>query len=826
LCAFFNILFSELFGWTAKISFKSMKQILKYFLFLFYIILSLPSMGQQLSVYNITDLSPIPNVAIFNLDQTISVLSNEKGMADISAFQSADTLFFQHTGYFTQIIAIQSLPAMDYKVGLAARTIQLDQIVISANKWEQNREEIPNKITVIPASEIAFENPQTSADLLGLSNEVFIQKSQLGGGSPMIRGFSANSILLVNDGVRMNNAIYRSGNLQNVVMIDPNIIEDSEVIFGPGSVIYGSDALGGVMDFHSKKVRLGSGEKTAISGNAFARYSSANNERTGHVDFNFGKKNWGFLTSISYSMFDDLRQGSKGLSDFDRDYYAERISGQDSMIRNDNVNMQIQSAYNQVNVLQKFFVKLSDHVDISYNFQFTTSSDIPRYDRLAEYSGDDLKYARWYYGPQQWMMNAVKLDLHGYKKWFDNAKILLAWQNVEESRNDRKFANNLLRSRTEKVNVLSLNVDFDKKFNEKTSLFYGAEGVYNYVNSSGISEDITNGQTAPVASRYPDGGTNYSTAAAYASLKSNLSEKMTLQAGLRYSYVFMDAQFTDTSFYDFPYSEIKLNTGALNGSLGMVYRTASQWQINANLSSGFRAPNLDDIAKVFDSEPGNVIVPNADLKPEYAYNIDVGFIKNIGENIELDFTAFYTYLVDAMVRRDFTFNGQDSIMYDGEMSKVQALVNTGEAQIYGATASFFADINEHFSFKTTYTYMKGEDGDGFPVRHVPPSFGSTSLIYTARKLKLEAYASYNGEISYENLTPTEKEKPQMYAKDENGNPYSPSWFTLNFKGSFQINEMFQVNAGLENILDKRYRPYSSGISAPGINLILALRVKF
>jgi hemoglobin/transferrin/lactoferrin receptor protein len=477
-------------------------------------------------------------------------------------------------------------------------------------------------------------------------------------------------------------------------------------------------------------------------------------------------------------------------------------------------------------VLQKFFVKLNDRVDIGYNFQFTTSTDIPRYDRLAEYKGDELAYAEWYYGPQQWMMNALRIDLHDYHNWFDNARVQMAWQKSEESRNDRKFGNDDLRTRTDNIDVFSLNADFDKELSTKISLYYGAEGVYNKVNSSGESRDIVTGDISPASTRYPDGGTNYSTAAAYASLKSNFSKKFTLLAGLRYSYVFMDASFIDTTFYDFPYNEIKLNTGALNGSLGLVYRSATQWQVNTNFSSGFRAPNLDDIAKIFDSEPGNVIVPNADLKPEYAYNLDAGFVKKFGENIEVDFTAFYTFLIDAMVRRDFTFNGQDSIIYDGELSKVQALVNTGEAQIYGATATFFADFNKHFSFKTTYTYMKGEDGDGFPVRHVPPSFGSSSLFYNARKLKLEAYANYNGQISYEDLAPSEQDKPQMYATDENGNPYSPAWFTLNLKGSYQINEMLQVNLGFENILDKRYRPYSSGISAPGRNIIVALRAKF
>ncbi len=140
----------------------------------------------------------------------------------------------------------------------------------------------------------------------------------------MIRGFAANSVLIVVDGVRMNNAIYRSGNLQNVMTLDPNIIGDAEVIFGPGSIIYGSDALGGVMDFHTKEIKLGNEDKSTINTNALLRYSTANHEKTAHVDFNYGAKKWGSLTSISFSDFDDLRMGSVGNEDYQRFDYVKR----------------------------------------------------------------------------------------------------------------------------------------------------------------------------------------------------------------------------------------------------------------------------------------------------------------------------------------------------------------------------------------------------------------------------------------------------------------------------------------------------------------------
>src|SRR5688500_14572559 len=157
---------------------------------------------------------------------------------------------------------------------------QLDEVVFSVNKWEQKTNEVPNKIVKINMNTAKVWNPQTAADLLGQTGTVFIQKSQLGGGSPMIRGFATNRVLLVSDGVRMNNAIYRSGNLQNIISIDALSTQTAEVIFGPGSLVYGSDAIGGVIDFHSLEPGFSTGSKILVKGSALARYSSANNENS------------------------------------------------------------------------------------------------------------------------------------------------------------------------------------------------------------------------------------------------------------------------------------------------------------------------------------------------------------------------------------------------------------------------------------------------------------------------------------------------------------------------------------------------------------------
>ena len=288
----------------------------------------------------------------------------------------------------------------------------------------------------------------------------------------------------------------------------------------------------------------------------------------------------------------------------------------------------------------------------------------------------------------------------------------------------------------------------------------------------------------------------------------------------------MKSEFIDTTFFNFPYDEININTGALNASAGLVYLTDNNWKFNINLSSGYRAPNIDDIAKVFDSEPGTVIVPNENLKPEYAYNLDIGTSRNFSNQSKINATIFYTILDNAMVRRDFTFNGYDSIMYDGEMSKVEALTNTGSAIIYGGSITLKVNLKKGFVISSNLTYAKGKDDEGYPVRHVAPLFGSSSITYTNDKLKLKLYSIYNGKISFENLALSERDKTYMYSEDENGNPYSPSWWTINFKIQYQINSEVQLSSGIENIFNYRIRPYSSGICAPGRNFIIALRGSF
>jgi hemoglobin/transferrin/lactoferrin receptor protein len=355
-------------------------------------------------------------------------------------------------------------------------------------------------------------------------------------------------------------------------------------------------------------------------------------------------------------------------------------------------------------------------------------------------------------------------------------------------------------------------------------LYYGFEYVNNDINSVAQTRNIITGDLAPAGSRYPNGENKYTSTSIYAGYKNNISEKVTFNTGLRYNYVTLNSTIADNSFFNVPFTTISMSNGAATGAAGIVLRLMEKMQINLNASTGFRAPNLDDVGKIFDPVAGIVVVPNPDLKPEYAYNIDLGISNDFADFLHLDITGFYTLLNNAMIRHDFLFNGNDSIMYKGVLSKVQAITNATYARVYGIHINLQANISESLSIKSALNVTEGSEKGDIPLRHAAPVFGSTHLIYKSSQLTADLYSSYNGSRNFEKMPPTEIDKPYLYATDKNGKPWSPGWFTINFKVSYNIMKWAIINGGVENILDYRYRPYSSGIVAPGRNFIISMRV--
>ena len=784
--------------------------------------------SQEVKVLEESNNQPIAGVAIYNLEKTTYVITDESGKADISKFQVNEVLYFQNFLFKKKAVLKSDLAGLNYTVFLKGNVEDLNQIVVSASKFAQEKRDVPQKIVSIDAEAIAFSTPQTSADLLENSGNVFIQKSQLGGGSPMIRGFSTNRLLITVDGVRMNNAIFRGGNLQNVISIDPFSVQKTEITLGAGSVVYGSDAIGGVMSFYTWKPQLSYKEELYFKSNATVRYSSANTELTGHFDLNFGLKKWAFYTSVSFSDFDDLKMGTFGPEDYLRYNFVKRENGMDVVVANPDPEVQVPTGYNQINLMQKAHFEPSDHLKFDFGIYYTSTSDFPRYDRLLRTNGDgDFVSAEWDYGPQQWLMvNTQLTKTSSSSNLYDQMQANLAFQNFKESRRDRDFQSDIRTVRAEQVEALSFNLDLEKLLSPKTNLYYGLEYIYNSIGSEGFNLNINTGQKEPTVTRYPD-GSNWQSVAAYTSIKYKPNPEFIIQSGLRYNHVYSTASFVENNtFLNLPFNEADLNSGALTASAGLSWLPSDIMQWKLNFSTAFRAPNIDDIGKVFDSEPGAVVVPNNDLKSEYAYGGELGLKLNFSDRLVLDLGTYYTFLDNALVRRDFTLNGQDQIIYDGELSQVQAIQNASKAWLYGFEIAALFRLTDELSLLTQYNIIDGieedEDGIEVPIRHVAPDFGRTHLKWKRNTFELDFFAEYNSELSFDELAPSEKAKPFIYARDKNANPYSPSWYTLNFRSSYQVTPAFLVVASIENITNQRYRPYSSGIAAAGANFILAL----
>jgi len=707
----------------------------------------------------------------------------------------------------------------------------LDEVIIYSNKFAERKKNIVQKIDVITAGQIAQMNSQNTGDLLINTGNVFVQKSQQGGSSPVLRGFEASRVLLVVDGIRMNNAIYRGGHLQNVITIDQNMLERVEVLYGPSSTLFGSDALGGVIHFRTKRPPLSGTGNTVTTGSAFARYSTANNEKTVHSDVGIGGKKWGWLQSYNYSDFGDTKMGDNYPDKYPnfgrRSQYVATIGGIDSIVTNDDDRIQKFSGYKQWDITQKILFKPSEKWSHLLNVQFSNSTNVPRYDRLQDVRNGALRYAEWYYGPQQRQLVAYEANVEN-AGFFNSIKSIISYQHLEESRHQREYKRyDRLDNRFEKVDVWAFTLDGRKIWNNN-ELTTGFDGQWNNVKSTAFRKNKLTGAETPIDTRYPNGKNNMNNLGVYAQhLLKMGGGKWVLNDGIRLQSSSLRSTISDNSFFSFPFTKIEQDNLALTGNIGLVYIPDASLRIASGLSTGFRSPNVDDASRIFESNSASkqLVVPNPDIDPERTYNVDLSVTKKLADKVRVEVTGFYTWFRKAITLAPFALNGQDSVSYNGATVAVFANQNSNKAYLYGFNGSVGVDVTNNLLFTSTLNYTYGRlqpaVGAEVPADHIPPVFGKTSLAYNSSAASIELYALYNGwkKIGDYNLS---GEDNAQYATPEG----TPSWFTLNLKSSANLGKNLSVQVGVENIFDRNYRYFASGFSSPGRNFIFALRAGF
>jgi len=709
---------------------------------------------------------------------------------------------------------------------------QLQDVVIYANKFPTLSKNIVQRVVAL-TDKVLLQQQANTADILTASGQVFVQKSQAGGGSPVVRGFEASRVLLMVDGVRMNSAIFRAGHLQNIITVDNMILDRVEIVYGPSSTLYGSDALGGVVNLFTKQPQLYKSNLVSTKapwkadGNLVYRYGNGQNEHRQHIDVNIANDKWAYLTSFTNSSFGDMRQGNKRLAaypDFGkRLFYVARENNTDVVKDNSaSVNIQKLSGYTQTDLLQKVLFKPNENTDHLLNVQISNSSDINRYDRLTETSKGLPVFSEWYYGPQVRNMIGYKLTTSNLNGYFQKLTANVNYQHLEESRISRRFKSNSKDYRFEAVNMFGLNLDL-LHLAKSSELHVGVESYYNKVGSTAYRNNIATNVRSAIATRYSDGPTNMTNYALYAQHTQFLKGNWVLNSGLRLNNVQLNANFKDTALMHFPFTDANQNNTVMTGNLGLAYNGADGLRVTFGVSSGFRAPNVDDLTKVFDTRTGYVVVPNKDLKPEFTYNAELNVSKT-SSTYSIGASLFYTWFRNALVVDKFKWNNASSILYQGIMSDVYATQNKAKAVVYGFNVNGSANLTPNTILAATYTYTKGTYQNGLvemPLDHIPPTYGRVGLKHNVKKFAAELFTVFNGWKRIQDYS-SSGEDNQIYATIDG----MPGWQIWNINTSYQASKKLSFSFQIENIADLNYRYFASGISALGRNYLVQAKYSF
>ncbi|MFK8101328.1 MAG: TonB-dependent receptor [Saprospiraceae bacterium] len=835
------------------------------------IALSLPDFsisGYEIEVKDAKTNEPMIGVSVYTKDQKFTGITDLDGKLSLGDLAYNEVVVFSYVGYKTRELKFITIRNLKGKIFMEEDIAILQGVEVVGRK-DDPVEEIPFIVDRITSKDIAFGNAQTAADAISKNGEVFVQKSQMGGGSPIVRGFEANKVLMVVDGVRMNNAIYRGGHLQNAITVDNSTLEQIELIYGPGSLMYGSDAIGGVIHFRTKDPTVlfsnVNNKSYQTETNVFTRYATANQEKTVHLDLDYGTRRWGSLTSFSYSDFGDLKAGTVRPAGYEslgaRPFYFFRNENVDEIRINPNPEVQIGTAYSQIDFMQKIKYQASDYVYYVANFQYSTTSDVPRYDNLTDTlsAADKLKWAEWNYGPQKRLLASLKMRSLKPTALYDKASIIGAYQRIDEDRLQRKYADAYRSFSLADVQVASFTLDFDKHLDqqERNLFSYGIDVNHNIVNSLAGRVNIKDGTTFyDEFSRYPSGGSTVTTYAGYATYRwKSKDSTLNFNAGARYTMVNLFSKFKETDPISWPTEYItglSSNNSALTWGTGITWNSKSKWQVRMLASTAFRSPNLDDFSKIRE-KGGFITIPNPSLTPEYSLNGEFTLAKefgevrkNVGTSFKISGTGFYTELTDAIVRTNFALPDGSEIL---DEFQVQANINAEKANVYGVSGHIVLNIKDKWRFRSSLNYVKGirllEDGTETPLAHIPPMYGTTSLGYEGKKVRVRLSAQYNAAKpleEYDGFLPCETcvteaeflEHAEDYVASSGSSDNieratidgSLAWLTYNLHSTYQFSDHFSLDFAVENITDIHYRTFASGVSAAGRNFIFALRGKF
>lgn len=642
----------------------------------------------------------------------------------------------------------------------------LDEITVLATRRPVTVEEVSTAVTTIDGEEVIRQKLTT--DALAHHVGVSLQQTTPGQGAVIIRGLKGSAVLHLVDGMRLSNAIFRTAPTPWFALVPASSVKRLEVVRGTPASLYGSEAVGGVVQSVSRLPEFDSDE-VGYAGEVFAGFDSAELEKSVRATLDVGTRSLAASFSAEYLETGDRRVGG-----------GERIapSGYESRA--------LRAVVRGIS---------SDEKSWLLDLHFLEQPETPRIDELVPgYGQTEPSSSEWVFAPNQRLFAHFQHDYIAASgiDW----KIDAAWQRIVDDRTTRDFGATERRFEDNSSDLYGLTASASGE-NGAVWWIAGVDVYYDEVRSSRLSQDITDGSVIETASRFPDGST-VSQAGLYGNVQWTISDRHSLDAGLRYTDVRIDLPDGTT-----------IKPGRLSGDLGWVYDLSDTWQVVLNAGAGFRAPNIADLGTL-GNRPGNRFnIPNTSLDSEQVTHGDIG-LRHLANGFQFELLLFglrYTDRIVSVSTGDQTPDGRDIVQS----------VNAASSSIRGIEAGLSADLTDRISFDVLLNYTYGDQRVADveePADRIPPLNG-----------RIAFNVIYNDHWDFDAWVIAAAGQDRLSARDVRDvriNPLgTPGWAAVGASATWS-SANWQVSLGIDNLFDRRYREHGSGIDAPGRNVFMTL----
>jgi iron complex outermembrane receptor protein/hemoglobin/transferrin/lactoferrin receptor protein len=743
------------------------------YLLFFWLFLYQSAIAQTISgrVYD-AETRQVVSGASVQLGGTSGAVTDARGLFAIEApgagmYQVQVSHVSYHSTYVPVTLTADS--ALTLVVTLKPSVIQLNNgVVVSAWRYQTSQFHTPEALTVLGGRELLQRSPRSTPEALMGATGVWVQKTNHGGGSPFIRGLTGQQTLQLIDGIRLNNATFRSGPNQYFNTIDPQSIASVEVLRGSGSVQYGSDALGGVIGVFTREPDFAN--KPTFGGTGYARYMSAGMEKSGRAELSYSSKQLAILGGFALRSFGDMLAGGK--------QGTLRPTGYDQLSGDFKARLQLRPNYLFTAAYQQVHLK-----------------EVPLYHRVQL---ENYEYS--YFDPQKRQLAYTRLEAFYRSKWWRTVSLTLAWQGTEEGRISRRNEAPTITGEKDKVSTRSAVLLVSSAPATHWRAQSGMEYYYDKVSSRREDIQVATGAISPKRGLYPDGATSESLA--LFTLHSWQVNKLHLSAGGRFN----------TFVLTVPEAVLGTSTitpQALVGNVAVMYALHPHYHLTSSVNTAFRAPNIDDLGTLgivdFRYE-----LPNSRLQPEKSLNMEVG-LKVKKERLAAAFSIYRSQLTDIISR---VKSGNDSI----SGYRVYRKENQAQAYIQGAEGEAEWQLMQHLAMYTGFTYTYGQNKTSKePFRRIPPLNARMGLYYQQK--------GFWSRLEYLAAAKQSRLAQADIADNRITDTGTPGWTILNLQAGYQYKWLL-LSSEIHNLFNEAYRTHGSGVDGYGRSLWLSMRVQF